>query len=87
MSLRGKIASVAMTDTGKVREHNEDMIGTEADIGLFVLADGMGGYNAGEVASGIAVKTIINLVRRGDARGSLRARCGVRFDPAEHHLA
>src|SRR5271165_7309168 len=63
MSLRGKIASVAMTDTGKVREHNEDMIGTEADIGLFVLADGMGGYNAGEVASGIAVKTIINLVR------------------------
>ena len=46
MSLRGKIASVAMTDTGKVREHNEDMIGTEADIGLFVLADGMGGYNA-----------------------------------------
>ena len=55
-SLRGKIASVALTDTGKVREHNEDMIGSEADIGLFVLADGMGGYNAGEVASGIAVK-------------------------------
>ncbi len=48
MSLKGKIASVALTDTGKVREHNEDMIGTEADIGLFVLADGMGGYNAGE---------------------------------------
>jgi hypothetical protein len=34
MSLKGKIASVALTDTGKVREHNEDMIGTEADIGL-----------------------------------------------------
>ncbi|HMD29216.1 MAG TPA: hypothetical protein VKH13_11660, partial [Steroidobacteraceae bacterium] len=59
MNLKGKIASVALTDTGKVREHNEDMIGSEADIGLFVLADGMGGYNAGEVASGIAVKTII----------------------------
>jgi len=68
MSLRGKIASVALTDTGKVREHNEDMIGAEADIGLFVLADGMGGYNAGEVASGIAVKTIINLVRDAVAR-------------------
>jgi serine/threonine protein phosphatase PrpC len=63
VSLKGKIASVALTDTGKVREHNEDMIGSEADIGLFVLADGMGGYNAGEVASGIAVKTILNLVR------------------------
>jgi serine/threonine protein phosphatase PrpC len=71
MSLKGKIASVALTDTGRVREHNEDMIGTEADIGLFVLADGMGGYNAGEVASGIAVKTIINLVRDAVAREDL----------------
>jgi serine/threonine protein phosphatase PrpC len=74
MSLRGKIASVALTDTGKVREHNEDMIGTEADIGLFVLADGMGGYNAGEVASGIAVKTIINLVRDAVMREDLSVR-------------
>ena len=71
MSLKGKIASVALTDTGKVREHNEDMIGTEADIGLFVLADGMGGYNAGEVASGIAVKTIVNLVREHVQREDL----------------
>ena len=47
------------------------MIGTEADIGLFVLADGMGGYNAGEVASGIAVKTIINLVRDAVVREDL----------------
>ncbi len=68
MSLKGKINSVALTDTGKVREHNEDMIGTEAEIGLFVLADGMGGYNAGEVASGIAVKTIISLVKEAVLR-------------------
>jgi protein phosphatase len=61
--VRGKVKSVALTDTGRVREHNEDMIGVEPDIGLYVLADGMGGYNAGEVASGIAVKTIVNLVR------------------------
>ena len=61
--MRSKIKSIALTDTGKVREHNEDTIGEEPDIGLFVLADGMGGYNAGEVASGIAVKTIMNLVR------------------------
>jgi protein phosphatase len=74
MSLRGKILSVALTDTGKVREHNEDMIGSETEIGLFVLADGMGGYNAGEVASGIAVKTIINLVRDAVAREDLTAR-------------
>jgi protein phosphatase len=47
---------------GKVRDHNEDAIAAEPDIGLWVLADGMGGYNAGEVASGIAVKTVIDLV-------------------------
>lgn len=62
-SLRGKLRFVGQTDTGKVREHNEDTIAFDADIGLLVLADGMGGYNAGEVASGIAVKTIVNLVR------------------------
>ena len=88
MSLRGKIASVALTDTGKVREHNEDMIGTEADIGLFVLADGMGGYNAGEVASGIAVKTIINLVRDAVAREDLSVRDPeTGLDAPQHHLA
>ena len=57
MSLRNKLRCVGLTDTGKVREHNEDTIAVDADIGLLVLADGMGGYNAGEVASGIAVKT------------------------------
>jgi serine/threonine protein phosphatase PrpC len=63
MSLRNKLRFVGHTDTGKVREHNEDTIAFDPDIGLLVLADGMGGYNAGEVASGIAVKTIVNLVR------------------------
>ncbi|HWM71028.1 MAG TPA: Stp1/IreP family PP2C-type Ser/Thr phosphatase [Steroidobacteraceae bacterium] len=63
MSLKGRLRFVGQTDTGKVREHNEDTIAFDADIGLLVLADGMGGYNAGEVASGIAVKTIVNLVR------------------------
>ena len=73
MNLRGKISSVASSDTGKVREHNEDAIAAETQIGLFVLADGMGGYNAGEVASGIAVKTIMNLVRDALAREDLTA--------------
>jgi protein phosphatase len=65
--VRTKLKSFLLTDTGKVREHNEDTIGSDPDIGLFVLADGMGGYNAGEVASGIAVKTIVNLVREAFA--------------------
>src|SRR5262249_32040601 len=46
----------------------------DQDVGLFVLADGMGGYNAGEVASGIAVKTIVNLVRDAVARETLEGR-------------
>jgi len=73
VSLKGKLRGVAATDTGRVREHNEDAIAWDPEIGLFVLADGMGGYNAGEVASGIAVKTIMNLVREAYATQELTA--------------
>jgi protein phosphatase len=68
MRMKGKFAHVEMTDTGRVRDHNEDAIGAIHEIGLWVLADGMGGYNAGEVASGIAVKTILDLVREACQR-------------------
>src|SRR5215470_19188585 len=71
MSLKGRLRFVGLTDTGKVREHNEDTIAHDSDIGLLVLADGMGGYNAGEVASGIAVKTVLNLIREQVEREDL----------------
>ncbi len=71
VTLKGKLTFVGQTDTGRVREHNEDTIASDVEVGLLVLADGMGGYNAGEVASGIAVKTITNLVREGLAREDL----------------
>src|SRR6516162_6366213 len=74
MSLRSMLQFVGLSDTGKVREHNEDTIAHDADIGLLVLADGMGGYNAGEVASGIAVKTIVNLVREHVQREDLNVQ-------------
>jgi len=70
MSLRSKIQFAEITDTGMVRDHNEDAIGSDNDIGLMVLADGMGGYNAGEVASGIAVQTITELAQEGADRES-----------------
>ncbi len=63
MSLRGKIELVQLTDPGKVREHNEDAVGSDLDSGLVVVADGMGGYNAGEVASEMAVRTIREMVK------------------------
>jgi len=68
MSLRGKIDFAELTDTGRVREHNEDAIGSDPDLGLMVLADGMGGYNAGEVASGIAVQIVSELAAEGANR-------------------
>ena len=51
------------------RANNEDAICARPDLGLFVVADGMGGYEGGEVASAIAVEAIHELVRRtaGDA--------------------
>jgi PPM family protein phosphatase len=52
------LQAASLTDPGRVRDHNEDCIESRSDIGLFVLADGMGGYNAGEVASGMATSLI-----------------------------
>ena len=49
---------VRLTDIGQCRDHNEDAVASDADMGLVVLADGMGGYKAGEVASEIAVLSI-----------------------------
>jgi PPM family protein phosphatase len=46
------------TDTGRARNNNEDSVAVEESAGLVVLADGMGGYNAGEVASGMATAFI-----------------------------
>ncbi len=71
MSLRGKIEFAEMTDTGRVRDHNEDAIACNPDIGLMVLADGMGGYNAGEVASGIAVQIVTELASEAAQREEL----------------
>ena len=50
------------TDVGSVRDHNEDAIGCDENIGLAVLADGMGGHRGGEMASAITVSTILETV-------------------------
>jgi serine/threonine protein phosphatase PrpC len=58
MDLSDVLEVVRLTDVGRVREHNEDTIASDETMGLVVLADGMGGYKAGEVASEIAVLSI-----------------------------
>jgi serine/threonine protein phosphatase PrpC len=49
----------AVTHRGRVRARNEDFVAAHAELGLAVLADGMGGHNAGDVASRLAVETIV----------------------------
>ena len=45
-------------DVGRARTNNEDSVALDADAQVAVLADGMGGYNAGEVASGMATSLV-----------------------------
>lgn len=62
-SLRDALEMTGATDAGRLRDHNEDALLFDADIGVVVLADGMGGYNAGEVASALAVDAINDVLR------------------------
>jgi len=79
-----RLRAAAMTDVGRVREHNEDsVLAVEytresmvepAQSYLYVVADGMGGAEAGEVASAIAVQTIRSYIeaRLDTARGEVK---------------
>lgn len=58
MALRDVLEIASCTDPGIVRSFNEDSIATFPDIGLLVLADGMGGYKAGDVASSLAINVV-----------------------------
>jgi protein phosphatase len=56
---------VNVSDVGRKRPHNEDSTISDANLGLVILADGMGGYKAGEVASAIAVMTVLQDITEG----------------------
>ena len=58
MDVTGAIRVARMSDVGQLRDHNEDAVASDLNIGLVILADGMGGYKAGEVASEVAVLTV-----------------------------
>jgi serine/threonine protein phosphatase PrpC len=58
------IQAFAATDAGPVRKINEDSCAVEDDLQVYVVADGMGGHSAGEVASRLAVEALVGFMRR-----------------------
>ncbi len=72
MSSRTKLTYAALSDVGQTRSHNEDSV--LAQPPLYVVADGLGGHEAGEVASSIAVETIRDHApRHADSNALARA--------------
>lgn len=59
--------SFAVTDIGRKRKHNEDTFLRDDELGLYIVADGMGGYAGGEVASSEAVTTVHDMIKRNSA--------------------
>jgi PPM family protein phosphatase len=74
------VASFGVSDPGPVRPINEDAFLADDDLALFVVADGMGGHAAGEVASRLAIDSVENFIRRSQQAGDFSWPCGI--DPA-----
>ena len=74
-----RITSAGVTDMGRVRTNNEDCYKIVEPLGLFVLSDGMGGEAHGEIASAMAVETVVNHCL--DIESNPAARVIGRVDP------
>ena len=64
------LEACALSDKGCVRANNEDFSRIDPDMGLYVLADGMGGAKAGERASRLAVETVAESILKAPSRDS-----------------
>jgi PPM family protein phosphatase len=86
MNVEGAIKVARLTDVGQMRDHNEDAVASDLSVGLLVLADGMGGYRAGEVASEIAVLTIAAEITEAMRLNPLSVRNGKNVLPETNML-
>lgn len=71
------VRSFGVSDAGTVRQTNEDCFFADDDLSLFVVADGMGGHAAGEVASRMAVESVANFIRRSQEAEDFSWPCGI----------
>ena len=60
------IRAFGYSDQGRFRPTNQDCFALDEDAGLCVVADGLGGHNAGDVAARITVDTIVEAISRAD---------------------
>jgi len=58
------VISVNKTDVGRERDHNEDSVWSSDELGVYIVADGLGGYESGEVASQLAIKIISETMKK-----------------------
>ena len=72
--IRNRISSYGGTDIGLVRQNNEDVWAQLPSIGLYLLADGMGGHQAGEVAATETVNALARIFKKRKANGELAAQ-------------
>lgn len=68
-----KVSARGISDVGRKREHNEDSLFIDVDLGLYIVADGMGGHQGGGTASRLAVETIRDDVRQARERNGVPA--------------
>jgi protein phosphatase len=71
------VSSFGVSDRGPVRQINEDCFLADDELSLFVVADGMGGHAAGEVASRLTVEAVENFIRRSAQFEDFSWPCGI----------